>query len=159
MLIRSGRVIEVDVSKFDLTPKILNGTLALVCILVNSWLPVDDVESQFSSNAALCDSLDIRCSHTDRKHTENDSEEATQNVTCRIDTSIGVIPEIFVDPHTAHVEGVSIGSENASKEKRHCEGTSAMSLDTSLSGSLKVLGVVSHFLLLLTVGCNYSNSI
>lgn len=44
MRIRSRWVVKIDLLEFDLTLKVLGGAFALVSVLVNSRLSVDDIE-------------------------------------------------------------------------------------------------------------------
>jgi|LauGreDrversion4_2_1035121.scaffolds.fasta_scaffold35777_3 hypothetical protein len=64
-MIRPGRVVKVDILKFNFTFQVFDGALALVGILVNSRLPINNIKSKFACNSSLGHSLDVRGSHTD----------------------------------------------------------------------------------------------
>lgn len=70
-----------------------------------------------------------------------------------------MIVEALVDPHTTHVEGVGISTEDSPEEKRDHKSTLEMGFDTSSLCSIQISEVISHFSFFLAIGHHYSDGI
>lgn len=116
LLIWAARIAEVDVLKADFSFKVMSFSLRIIDI--NQRFTIDDIEAALCSSLSSDYCLDIWADASKSHDSEQDTEEARDDVPGRIGPVMGVIPEALIDPDGAQGERIGVPKVNSRHEGR-----------------------------------------
>lgn len=110
-LVRSARVVEVDIFEANLTLQVVRGRVRIVD--VDHWFAVNHIKCTSGGSLSGLERRDVRPDASESKYTKQDTEKDGDDVACRVGPIMRMVPEALIDPDGTQKEGIRVSKIHA----------------------------------------------
>ena len=111
-------------------------------INADQWNTVDNIEASLASSFSRLKGLDIWSKSAKSHDTQKNCEEARDDVTRSVWSTMVVVPEALVNPYRAKDESIGVAEVDATNKRTEGEATLCGDTSTNFSVSINISHVI-----------------